>query len=317
MKKILIMGAGVGGLTAAYELFSRGADVTVCADKHSPVGTASWYAGGMLAPYCERESAEQIVEDFGLEAMQWWDKVLPELVTHNGTLVVASARDANELHRFGIRTRGHETVDNTKIAEIEPDLAERFRSGLFYPTEAHIDPRLALTTLKDRLKAGGVNFLPIGEKPDNYDIVIDATGIARLNHDKKLRGVRGEMLLVRTSEVSLSRPIRFLHPRIPLYIVPRANNIFMIGATMIESGSDAPISARSMMEFLNAAYAVHPAFAEAEIIEAGVGVRPSYADNFPRVKRDGNVIAINGFYRHGYLLAPEMAQRAADLALSA
>ncbi|WP_375669329.1 FAD-dependent oxidoreductase, partial [Bartonella sp. MR168JLCBS] len=52
MKNILIKGAGVGGLTVAYMLQQKGASVTVSAPLCSPIGTASWYAGGMLAPYC-------------------------------------------------------------------------------------------------------------------------------------------------------------------------------------------------------------------------------------------------------------------------
>ena len=130
-----------------------------------------------------------------------------------------------------------------------------------------------------------------------------------------LRGVRGEMLLLRTPEVALSRPVRLLHPRIPVYVVPRADHFFMVGATMIESDAAGPVTARSMMELLNAAYALHPAFGEAEIVETGVGLRPAYPDNLPRVKRKGSEISINGLYRHGFLLAPAMARNAAELIL--
>jgi len=69
------------------------------------------------------------------------------------------------------------------------------------------------------------------------------------------------------------------------------------------------------MELLNAGYALHPIFGEAEIVETGVGVRPAYADNLPRVARDGRRISINGLCRHGFLLAPAMAQRAANMML--
>ncbi|WP_375612962.1 FAD-dependent oxidoreductase [Bartonella sp. AP153HLJHH] len=315
MKNILIKGAGVGGLTVAFMLQQKGASVTVSAPPHSPIGSASWYAGGMLAPYCERESAEQIVEDLGVQAIQWWRKTLPNLVIQKGTLVVAPTRDRGELERFSVRTHNHKTVDNTEIAHLEPDLAERFNCALFYENEAHIDPRKALMTLKEKLLNNGACFVDVEIAEKNFDIVIDATGIARLGKDKNIRGVRGEMLLVRCTDIKISRPIRLLHPRFPLYIVPRQDNIFMIGATMIESDFDGAISVRSMMELLNAAYTLHPAFAEAEIIESGVGVRPCYPNNFPSVHKDGNFISINGFYRHGFLLSPEMAKRAMKLAL--
>jgi glycine oxidase len=70
------------------------------------------------------------------------------------------------------------------------------------------------------------------------------------------------------------------------------------------------------MDLLNAAYALHPAFAEAQILELGVGVRPAFPDNLPRVSRRSNVIHVNGLYRHGFLLSPAMAQQAAQMALA-
>jgi glycine oxidase len=121
------------------------------------------------------------------------------------------------------------------------------------------------------------------------------------------------MLLVRTAEVTLSRPVRLLHPRIPLYIVPRADGLFMIGATMIESAERGAMSVRSAIELLSAAFALHPAFGEAEIVEMSADVRPAFPDNEPRlVERDGRIF-LNGAYRHGYLLAPDLAQRASEL----
>ncbi|TGS57705.1 FAD-dependent oxidoreductase, partial [Mesorhizobium sp. M1D.F.Ca.ET.183.01.1.1] len=141
----------------------------------------------------------------------------------------------------------------------------------------------------------------------------DCTGIAEPRPE--LRGVRGEMLMLRTGEISLARPVRLLHPRIPVYVVPREQNLFMVGATMIECDADGPVTVRSTMELLGAAYALHPAFGEAELVETGVGVRPAFADNLPRVERDGGHIRINGLYRHGFLLAPAMARQAADLIL--
>jgi hypothetical protein len=97
--------------------------------------------------------------------------------------------------------------------------------------------------------------------------------------------VRGERIVVR-SPTSLRRPVRMLHPRLPLYIVPRGNGLFMIGATMIESERRGPVSVRSALELLNAAYALHPAFGEAEIVELGADLRPAFPDNLPsRVKR--------------------------------
>ncbi|TIP35762.1 MAG: FAD-dependent oxidoreductase, partial [Mesorhizobium sp.] len=235
-------------------------------------------------------------------------------VSRNGTLVVAPARDVGELDRFGRRTSGFSQFGAGEIAALEPALAGRFGRGLFFAGEAHLDPRQALLALRDKLLGIGVR-IDFGRCAASgfADIEVDCVGIA--DRRSELRGVRGEMLMLRTGDISLARPMRLLHPRVPIYVVPRSDNLFMVGATMIECDAAGPITARSTMELLGAAYALHPAFGEAELVETGVGVRPAFADNLPRVERDGRNIRINGFYRHGFLLAPAMARQAADIIL--
>lgn len=315
---VLIRGAGVAGLTLAHELAGYGVRITVTDPRQSMAETASWFAGGMLAPYCERESAEQSVQDLGLAAADWWDKALPDLVVRAGTLVVAASRDHGELDRFAARTAGFVGLGPDDISALEPDLGGRFRRALHFGREAHLDPRMALQRLELKLAGMGVAFENRGggEHSAAHDVSVDCTGIAGAATDPHLRGVRGEMLILRTRDISLSRPVRLLHPRFPLYVVPRADHQFMIGATMVETDADGPMTARSMMELLNAAYSIHPAFAEAEVVETGVGVRPAYPDNLPRIERDGPTIRINGLYRHGFLLAPAIAQQAAGFILN-
>ena len=86
----------------------------------------------------------------------------------------------------------------------------------------------------------------------------------------------------------------------------------MVGATVIESDAAGPITVRSILELLGAAYALHPAFGEAEIVEAGAGVRPAFSDNVPKIVVRGRNIHVNGLYRHGFLLAPALAELVAD-----
>jgi glycine oxidase len=314
--RVLVKGAGVAGLTVAHELRARGADVTVADPRPGFGDAASWLAGGMLAPWCERESAGEAVLARGIDASDRWDAILPGEVRRNGTLVVAPARDQGELKRFAKRTSGSEWLDEERIALLEPALAGRFNHALFFPREAHLDPRRVLTALRTKLAAQGVAFT--GEPADecSFDEVVDCTGIAQMRQTAGLRGVRGEMLYLKTGEIELTRPVRLLHPRIPVYVVPRGDGRFMVGATMIETEFEGPITARSLMELLNAAYALHPAFADAVVVETGAGIRPAFPDNFPRATRDGNVVSLNGFYRHGFLLAPTLAAEAADLIFS-
>ncbi|MES0879115.1 glycine oxidase ThiO [Roseibium sp. SCP14] len=309
--RVLIRGAGVAGLSLAYELRKRGAEVTLFEIREGLTRSASWLAGGMLAPWCERENAEEDVLAYGKKSVDWWAKALPGAVSHKGTLVVAPPRDIAELSRFAGRTSGYEWVDGAGVTGLEPDLEGRFSKGLFFPKEAHLDPRKALIQLEETVSRLGVRTFFGPEEPKvDTNFIADCIGMA--SKEKELRAVRGEMLILHAPEITLSRPVRMLHPRIPVYIVPRDNNHFMVGATMIESADDGPVSVRSTMELLNAAYSLHPAFAEAKIIETGVGVRPAYADNLPRINFDGRVLSLNGFYRHGFLLAPHFAAQAAE-----
>jgi glycine oxidase len=314
--RILVKGAGVAGLSTAHELAAHGADVVLIEKKPSPGGGASWFAGGMLAPFCERESAEETVVALGREAATWWEETLPGTVSFTGTLVVAPSRDVAELARFAARTRGHTQVDADGIAALEPDLAGRFRSGLHYPEEAHLDPRHTLVRLHAKVTSMGVkSIFNCSEPPDadSFEAVIDCTGMAAAGFLPELRGVRGEMLYLETSEVRLSRSVRLIHPRFPVYVVPRGDGRFMVGATMVESDSDGAVTARSLMELLNAAYALHPAFGEARVIEISSGVRPAFDDNLPKVVRKGDTLFVNGLYRHGFLLAPALAQQVAKI----
>ena len=242
--RVTIIGAGVAGLTAALELAERGAEVRVV-ERAARLGEAacSWCAGGMLAPWCEGESAPVEVVELGAQALEWWGKRVPG-VARDGTLVVAAPRDAGEIERFAARTRRHERVDEARIGALEPDLAGRFRKGLFFAEEGHLDPRAALRALAERLGERGVavefgvaRSAPLG----HADAVLDCRGFAARDELEELRGVRGEMVVLRTKDISFRRPIRFLHPRIPLYVVPRGDGLFMIGATMIESAARGPV----------------------------------------------------------------------------
>ncbi|SEJ05911.1 glycine oxidase [Pseudooceanicola nitratireducens] len=295
---ISVLGAGVAGLCAATALVEAGHKVELVLPDGTPP-PVSRLAGGMLAPFCEGESAPKDVTLRGRGAIDWWSDRVPGVV-RRGTLVLAPPRDSAELTRFASATTGHRWVDP---ATLEPALSGRFARGLFYAGEAHLNPVSALTTLRDTLALQGVQTRPA----PRGDWIIDCCGPAAIPEDPHLRPVRGEMLELHAPDVTLTRVIRLLHPRFPCYIVPRPANRYMVGATMVESGDTGPVTARAMMELLSAAYTVHPGFAEAQVIATGCGLRPAFPDNLPTIRQDGTVFRLNGLYRHGFLLAPALA----------
>ena len=317
--RVAVIGAGVAGLACAVELAERGAQVQLIERDVQPVRAGcSWYAGGMLAPWCERENAEELIATLGAAGIEWWSRRVPGTARH-GTLVIAQARDTLELTRFARRTSQWCWVEGAGLQRLEPELSERFERALFFAEEAHLDPRAALAALTARLLELGVSVqfgLDARAAALDADAVVDCRGLAARDALPDLRGVKGEMLLVHSNEVHLSRPVRILHPRIPMYIVPRGAGLYMIGATAIESEDAQRITARSVIELLNGACVVHPAFAEAHVVELGTQVRPAFVDNLPKLRWDGRTLYVNGLYRHGFLLAPALAQRASEAVLN-
>lgn len=299
MSRWSVLGSGVSGLCVATLLVEQGESVEVISKEDCL--PASHWAGGMLAPWCEAESAPQTVIDWGQHSAAWWSKRV-DGVEHNGTLVIAPPRDSLELTRFAKMTSEHQWV---APGEIEPALENRFARGLFFSGEAHLNPRDAMQQLRAKLLQANVSF----HNGEPSGKIIDCRGIHAAKDQPALRAVRGEMLILQTDEIQFSRPVRLLHPRFPCYLVPRAAGRFMLGATMVESHDDSPISARAMMELLSAAYTLHPALAEARILESGTGLRPAYRDNLPEVRYQHGIFSLNGMYRHGFLLAPIMAEK--------
>lgn len=314
---VAVIGGGILGVWQALTLARAGHRVRLVEQTQEPfVASASRLAGAMLAPGCESE-VEPRVRGLGQQGLEIWRATYPGLVDA-GSLVVAAPRDTGELTRFAEATSPPQTLDRAGLADLEPDLAGRFQNALYFADEAHFVPGPALAFLLDAAEKAsarielGHAWTPDDAKPG--EVVVDCRGIAARTALPQLRGVRGERLVIQTDEVRLGRPVRLLHPQHPLYIVPWPDGHFLIGATVVESEDTGPISVRSTLALLGTAYALHPAFAEAAIVETGTGLRPAFPDNLPHaeIRDDGQHILVNGAFRHGFLLAPVLARAVAD-----
>ncbi len=177
--KIAIRGAGVAGLWQALTLARRGHRVILAERSEDPFADAcSPYAGAMLAPRCEEESAEPIIRELGLRGIEIWKAVYPDL-SAAGSLVVAPARDRKLLDRFERMTQGGARLGADQLEELEPSLVPRFGTALFYADEAHLNPGAALSFLLNEVRnAGVVVQLGVGDIPAGADFVIDCRGLA-------------------------------------------------------------------------------------------------------------------------------------------
>jgi glycine oxidase len=343
--KIAIVGAGLMGRLLAVALAQRGARVDIFdqGDQEAS-GAAARVAAAMLAPLAESAITEDSVVQMGIYSLPRWKELIGQLSSpvffqQEGTLILWHRQDASEAERF----RGHlekncrqnsqlalpRLLNGTELKSLEPSIADRFNQGLYLPLEGQLDNRQMLNALLNELDLLKVDCHwhtevdPLSLRAnDQYQWVIDCRGNGAKNAwqtlENSLRGVRGEVLRLYAPEVHLSRPTRLIHPRYPIYIAPKENDIYVVGATEIESEDLSQMSVRSAMELLSAVYTVHSGFAEARILEMATQCRPTLKNNLPeiRIQKDPgltDLMMINGLYRHGFMISPAVLDSALEL----
>ncbi|MCV0440293.1 MAG: FAD-dependent oxidoreductase [Hydrogenophaga sp.] len=332
----VVLGAGLMGRLLACALARRGLRVEVF-DAGGPEAehAAARVAAAMLAPLAESAVTELNVVRMGQYALSRWPQLLatlerPVFFQQQGTLVLWHRQDAAEAERLAgqlARTSAAlpslpqaQRLNAIGLTDLEPALEHRFSQGLYLPDEGQLDNRELLAALAHQMQElGVVVHWHTPRTPTEVDAspgawLFDCRGLGAQPQWNALRGVRGEVARVHAPGVSLLRPTRLVHPRYPLYIAPKPGGLFVIGATEIESDDLSPASVRSTLELLSAAYTVHPGFGEARIIELGVQLRPTLADNLPALRLTApRRMAINGLYRHGFMIAPALLDAALEL----
>lgn len=339
---IAIVGTGLLGRIVAFELARQGHDL-VLFDRGNPEASDSCgYAGaGMLAPYSEMEVSEPAIFDLAQDSLGLWQGLLKNLsqkvfFQKAGSLVVAHHRDAGQLKQFTARVTAQvmsknesglflQQLHNHEITQLEPQLEHKFNQAVYLPEEGQVDNRQLLVALANEIKMRnipwhhhteaqvGQHFALVNGEKRIFEMVIDCRGLGARHDLPSLRGVRGEIIDVYAPDVAINRPIRLVHPRYAIYVVPRENHRFLIGATTIESDDMRPITVQSALELLSAAFSLHAGFAEASIMETRVNCRPAFPNNVPQFVYQPGLIRLNGLYRHGFLLAPKLAALLIDL----
>lgn len=342
MPNIAILGGGLCGRLTALQLAGYGFQ-TALFDKGTRAGeqAAAHIAAAMLAPLAESIEATPEVIALGRQSLPLWRNILgrlntPVFMQQNGSLIVWHGQEkplAVQFEQHLRRATGSphpaEHWQAAEIAAHEPQLADRFQTAFYLPEEGQLDNRQVLNALADALEQQNVachwqHETDAASLHQKFDWVIDCRGFGAQQawnrpseNSSRLRGVRGEVARVYAPEITLNRPVRLLHPRYPLYIAPKENHVFVIGATQIESENDAPVSVRSGLELLSALYAVHPAFGEAHILELAANLRPTLNHHNPEIRfnRNRRLIEINGLFRHGFMIAPAVTAAAVRLAV--
>lgn len=337
MTRVAVLGGGIAGCLAALRLVASGRTVTLF-DERGPEahGSCSHAAAGMLAPVTEGAHGGAQIASWGQRSLALWPKILESLDAKvpfdvRGTVAAATDEDRTALEDLTLAARRHapdasiRTLTPQELAHLEPGLAHQNLHAVHFEGEGRIDNHAALDALRSTLKRRGVTWrvesvrsvepgrIRLQGETATFDSVFDCRGLGAAGDLRSLRGVRGETAILDAPEVVLSRPLRVMHPRYPIYIVPRGPGRFVIGATSIESASREPVSVTSALELLGAAYAAHPGFRFASIAAFVADARPAFFDHRPRVLATPGLIRINGLYRHGFLLAPLVTEAALTL----
>lgn len=332
--RVGIVGAGIMGCLLALRFHNEGWHVTLF-DENPMTDTGlncSAAAAGLLAPISELDKADFMIFRLGMESLDtYWPAIFRQLTTpfyfqRNGCLVLHHPQDLAEWQQFNARISKHlgdafyHKLTQEKLIELEPELA-KFSSAYYLEQEAHLDSQGVLNALRYHFREQGItlhaethiNFLQPGHliaqgQSQVFDMVFDCRGLGAKSTFPKLRGIRGELIWLHAPEVNLQRPVRLLHPRYHLYVVPRPHHHYLIGASELETEDCGPISVRTTLELLTAAYYLHAGFSEARIIKTVTHTRPTLPHHQPRIQFTERYIAVNGLYRHGYLIAPALAE---------
>lgn len=325
-----IVGGGIMGRLLAFLLVNNDWEVTVF-DKND-INNCSMAAAGLLTPTAELENSTQLIYHLGVEASKsHWPDIIQHLqddiyFQNRGSLMFAHSRDKSELSRLltiissKVSTNGiYHKLSHSQIKDLEPDIY-KFEEGYFFPNEGQIDNQTLLVSLKKYLMNKNIRWLDsfvsavephkiyLSNAMFEFDVVFDCRGLGGKSYFADLRGIRGELIWLHNPDIHLKHPIRILHPRYKLYISPRPDHVYIIGASEIESEDSSSISVKTMLELLSAVYSLHPSFSEARVLKTITQCRPTLTNHLPKIKYTSGLLTVNGLYRHGFLIAPSLAE---------
>jgi len=318
--RIAVIGAGIIGLSAAYELaVKRGARVTVH-DVRAPGRGASWAAAGMLAPAFEAASgagAHPRLFDLCLAGAALWPVFAEELAARSGvangfdqTASLAAALDAEEAERQGriaaVLTAAdvaHSALGADEILRLEPAISPCVLGGLELPTDLRVHNRQTVLALLSALRRNANVTFAAGPAPlkseggklflEGHDAVLAAAGWETPVIKVEERGALYSLVNWETAlgdidchggqmlSVSASSGAPKRVVRSGhVYLVPRGEQI-VIGAT-VEPGRviDAP-EAEAIEALRLEGVRLCPGLADAPVAESWAGVRPGTPDQAP------------------------------------
>jgi glycine oxidase len=334
---LIVVGAGIAGLAVAHAACARGLRPLVI-DRGVPGAGTTSVAAGMLAPVSEATFGESDLLALNLAAAERWPAWADALGgagrRESGTLLVARDRDQAEAldreHRFrrecGLTA---ERLLPSVARRLEPALAPTVRLALDVPDDHAADPAPLVAALVEAIRGAG-GEVRSGAEVTGLELADDRVLGVRVSAALEaaphvvlaagawagelpglpeaarvpVRPVKGQLLRLRDPEGPglIDRVVRTEE----MYLVPRGDGRYVLGATVEERGFDTSVTAGAVHDLLREAAEVVPGVLELQIEEAVAGLRPGTPDNAPVLGPGllGGLHWATGHYRHGILLAP-------------
>jgi len=324
---VIIIGAGIIGLSLAISLRKRGARVLVL-ERGEPGREASHAAAGMLADHMlETPTALQAL---ATASACLYPEFVHELQDESG--VNCDLRDQGTLvFPAPDHLRNFADLELAPLVDLEASLADPTRTA-FLLKERSVDPRGLVTAALQAAKhrevdvASGTTVLEVltsegrvatvlTERTSYHaPAVVNCAGAwsGQIQPYKfPTRPVKGQMLSV----VGEGAKLRHVMRSPEVYLVPRSDGRLLIGATVEEAGYDKRTTADAIQRMHRAAIAMVPVLANAHVLESWAGLRPGTPDDLPilgATSTPGYFVA-TGHFRDGILLAPITAHVMAQL----
>lgn len=349
--EIVIVGAGVIGLTLALDLQQRGRQ-TLVLERAQPGAGASRVAGGLLAPTSAADLQEPRLIDFALDSLRRYPALVARLeamtgvscgLRTNGTLWLAfSAEDDEGLDRLQARQEAKgirsQRLGPAQLLEWEPKIAPRVISGLHILDDLVVDPRRLIPALVEAVQQLGGRIVHTADVREVESAGSRVQGVRGMRADGTLfhitcptvviaAGAWASVDIASPAAALAVRPIKgqivrlrgpqLLHHTIRTpdgYLIPHADGEILVGGTVEDCGFDESPTAAAVLRLLQHARAVVPAIGDLAVQELSVGFRPAVRDYLPIIGPlavDGLFVAV-GHFRNGILLAPATAHYLAE-----
>ncbi len=161
---VVIVGAGVAGISAAWFLNQAGLEVVVCEK-----GVVAGEQSGRNWGWCRQQGRDQAELPIVIESLNLWQQIADELETdigfrREGSLYLCENDEEMARHDrfmafapdYGLAT---ERLSRGHLEELIPGCPKRWQSALYTPDDARAEPSLAVPAMAAALRKRGTTVL--------------------------------------------------------------------------------------------------------------------------------------------------------------